>query len=301
MQSLGNAQNAIEYVEKALLIDPQSPLVLNNLGSLYQDIGDMETAKNYYLRAILLDPNYADCYSNIALCSHLQGLEDDAKKYYQIALSLDPESETARYMVAALSGREVTSAPKEYIEKLFDGYATVFEKSLMGSLDYSPTDFVRCTNIDTKNKNYTRVLDLGCGTGLIGKEVYSDQIILDGVDISKKMLEKANTKKIYNRLFHNDIEQHLSKTRLDYDLYIAADVFIYIGDLDPVFKIFSERGNSSATLAFSVEHLCEGSFKLQKSGRYRHSKDYITSLCFNYGFEILKFTKGHLKKKMENQ
>ena len=84
-----------------------------------------------------------------------------------------------------------------------------------------------------------RILVTG-GTGLIGKEVYSDQIILDGVDISKKMLEKANTKKIYNRLFHNDIEQHLSKTRLDYDLYIAADVFIYIGDLDPVFKIFSE-------------------------------------------------------------
>ena len=39
------------------------------------------------------------------------------------------------------------------------------------------------------------------------------------------MLKEANNKKIYNNLFHNDIEGYLTTSNIEYDYFIAADVF----------------------------------------------------------------------------
>ena len=41
---------------------------------------------------------------------------------------------------------------------------------------------------------------------------------------------------------------------LEYDYFIAADVFVYIGDLSKIFKLIKERNKRYGKLIFSTEH-----------------------------------------------
>ena len=54
------------------------------------------------------------------------------------------------------------------------------------------------------------------------------------------MIEEAKKKSVYNKLVQTEIIDYL-KQRLNFDYFIAADVFIYIGDLNEVFKLIKEE------------------------------------------------------------
>ena len=66
---------------------------------------------------------------------------------------------------------------------------------------------------------------------------------------------------------------------------LAADVFIYIGDLAAVFaavvRVLAPRG----MFAFSVEGLEGGSYKLQPTGRYAQAPSYLRTLAAQHGLE----------------
>jgi 2-polyprenyl-3-methyl-5-hydroxy-6-metoxy-1,4-benzoquinol methylase len=68
-----------------------------------------------------------------------------------------------------------------------------------------------------------RILDVGCGTGLVGLELqrmgYTN---IDGLDASKEMLAKAERKGVYDRLICADIGESLfSAVEVELDLYDA--------------------------------------------------------------------------------
>jgi predicted TPR repeat methyltransferase len=63
-------------------------------------------------------------------------------------------------------------------------------------------------------------------------------------------------------------------------------VFIYVGNLEPVFKAVRAILAGGGLFVFSVEHLAQGSFKLLPTGRFAHSVSYIRELASAYGFTI---------------
>ena len=56
-----------------------------------------------------------------------------------------------------------------------------------------------------------------------------------GVDLSKLMLEQAGQKNVYDKLSHSHMIEYLSNEELDFDYFIATDVFIYVGDLSEMY------------------------------------------------------------------
>ena len=140
------------------------------------------------------------------------------------------------------------------------------------------------------------VLDMGCGTGLFGDKVKVHCELLHGVDISNQMLDVARSKGVYDLLKHEDILEYLSLTEIRYNFYVATDVFIYLGDLDYIFKLIKGRASKGGYLLFSTEHITTGSYKLQKSARFAHSKKYIEQLCTKYKFRIIRFELTDLRK-----
>jgi len=151
------------------------------------------------------------------------------------------------------------------------------------------------TDVETYDRNGP-VLDLGCGTGLVGHELNPCFSSIDGVDLSQSMLNVAQTKSIYNKLIHEDIVQFLGISELDYQYFVAADVFIYIGELSEVFRLIKSRNKRSGNVIFSTEHSEIDGYHLEKSGRYSHSKSYIENLCAEYGYEIHHFSETNLRK-----
>lgn len=72
--------------------------------------------------------------------------------------------------------------------------------------------------------NDARILDLGCGSGIIGQELnkrgYKN---IDGVDLCAEMLAKAKEKRVYKALFEGEMaSDECKKLNLASDQYDAA-------------------------------------------------------------------------------
>ena len=95
-----------------------------------------------------------------------------------------------------------------------------------------------------------------------------------------------------NQRYH---EYNYSKN-LNFDCFIATDVFIYVGDLFDVFKFIKSRNKCSGKLIFSTEHTKKDGYHLEKSGRFSHSKSYISNLSDKFGYKISHFSITNLRK-----
>jgi tetratricopeptide (TPR) repeat protein len=62
-----------------------------------------------------------------------------------------------------------------------------------------------------------------------------------------------------------------------FDVVLAADVLIYIGDLAELFEVVARAPVLGGVFAFSVELLAQGSYRLQSNGRYAHALTYLRS------------------------
>ena len=76
----------------------------------------------------------------------------------------------------------------------------------------------------------TAVLDVGCGTGLLGKAVVelltgAGEVTLDGMDNSQGMLEQAAKKGFYGRLFQGTLGEALDCETGVYDAAVSSGVF----------------------------------------------------------------------------
>ncbi len=76
-----------------------------------------------------------------------------------------------------------------------------------------------------KNKK-ARVLDAGCGTGLVGEILHKNSFNnIEGVDFSEEMLSVANQKKIYQSLRLVDLTKKLDYEDNSFDAIVCAGTF----------------------------------------------------------------------------
>ncbi len=288
---------AIENFKKALKISPNYYDAYNNMGNTLKNMGNTKAAIEAYQDAINLEPSCAEAYSNLGYLRMQTGDTEAAIEAYKQTIKIKPYHVSAQHLLAALTGQKTASAPNKYIEGLFDGYAVKFEHSLVDKLEYKFPNLIAEVILKLKSGAQLRsMLDLGCGTGLVGVELRELCQNIEGIDLSKKMLIKASQKNVYDKLSHTGIVEYLSEAALDFDLFIAADVFVYVGDLSGVFRLIKSRNKRKGWLAFSTEHTEKDGFFLRASGRYSHSKSYIESLCSEFDYQALHFSKADLRK-----
>lgn len=288
---------AFEIFDEAIKIQPKNAELYFNFGSVLQDHGLYERAISAYRAAISIEPDHADTWYNLGLTCRSHGNLEEAIKSFERTIELEPDYLEAKHLLSAVLGQTTQTAPRQYVEHLFDANAGVFEKALVEKLEYQVPQILASlmTDVETYDQNGP-VLDLGCGTGLVGHALDQCFSSIDGVDLSQSMLSLAQTKSIYNKLIHEDIVQFLGKSELDYQYFVAADVFIYIGELSEVFRLIKSRNKRSGHLIFSTEHSEIDGYHLEKSGRYSHSKSYITKLSDEHGYEIHQFSEANLRK-----
>ena len=89
----------------------------------------------------------------------------------------------------ALTGNGELRPPDSYVETLFDSYAERFEHHLVGQLGYQLPALIRWLCDQQLELHPGRVLDLGCGTGLVG--VRTKTVSPPTVRISSTMWESS--------------------------------------------------------------------------------------------------------------
>jgi predicted TPR repeat methyltransferase len=298
---LGHHPKAVECYEKAISIDPANADTHIALGDAMNASGDGEKAIACYRRAIELKPEHVAAHRFLGNILLERGDKEGAIACYRRVVELQPDSPVA-HLVAALSGEHADTAPGGYVEQLFDEYAQTFDAHLVETLRYDApeklVDLVREASAPAVGQ--WSVLDLGCGTGLSGLAIapYAKELV--GVDLSGKMLAKAQARGIYSRLEHMDLLAVMRKEAASsYDVVISTDVFIYVGRLDSLFGEAQRLVRAGGLFAFSVESLDPVNeevpdspdardFRLSTTGRYTHSLDYLTRIALHNGFEMLR-------------
>ena len=300
LKEQGKLDGAIEAYNRALALKPDFADVYNNMGNALQEQGNLEEAIEAYNEALAIKPDDAEAYNNMGNALQGQGKLEEAIEAYNKALSITPDYAEAKHMLAALIGETTNGPPREYLENLFDKYAVRFESSLVGDLEYCiPRTLTDIILKQSSNRSLGSVLDLGCGTGLVGDEVKRFCENLEGIDLSKLMLEQTRLKNVYDKLTHSDIIEYLSNEELNFDYFISTDVFIYVGNLTEVFRFIKSRNKRPGKLTFSTEHTEKDGFQLQKTGRYTHSKSYIEGLCSEFKYTISHFSMSNLRKEKD--
>ncbi len=297
LKHLGRLGETESCLRQAIVLKPEYSEAHNNLGVMLSELGRSLEAETSFTKAITLKPDFAEAHNNLGNLLKSVGKLDEAITSFKKATALKPEYAEAKHMLSALLGQTTATAPPEYVESVFDNYATRFERNLVDKLEYKiPKAITQMIIKDSGSDSLGSIMDLGCGTGLLGIEIKNFCVNLEGVDLSKNMLDKAREKNVYDKLIKQDILTYLSTQTLNFDYFISADVFIYVGDLFDVFRLIKSRNNKSGKLVFSTEHRDGDKFFLEQSGRYSHSKNYIDNLCKTFGYEVRHFETQNLRK-----
>ncbi len=286
----GEALEGEKCIRRALHLAPQYPLALNNLGVILSEAGNIGEAADCFSRALRLEPDNAGTLYNLAGIHNCRGEIDKAVPLLKKILALEPGHTLAGHMLAALAGETTETAPRAYVEATFDAYAGRFDRHLTEKLGYTAPKVLRemVGELVLQEHIFSSTLDLGCGTGLAGEAFREVSLRLEGVDVSANMLARAADKGVYDLLKREDAGIFLAGCPGTYDLFVATDVFVYIGRLEPIFAGLARCAAPGAMLVFSVERCAgESEYCLRPSGRYGQSRSYIDRLAGEYGWEIL--------------
>ena len=300
LQGLDQLDAAVERYKKALAIKPDYAEAHYNLGDTLHKLGQLDASVRSYEKAIAIKPDYTEAHNNLGNTLKRLGQLDAAVRSYKKALAIKPDYVVPQHMINALTGNTSTKPPKEYVKNLFDDYAERFDDSLVKQLQYKLPFLIKelILKLDPPRNKFERVIDLGCGTGLTGKELRDISNNLTGIDISSNMVAKTRELGVYDHLFVGDIVDILGSSKEKYDLFIALDVFIYIGELTKIFKTVRQCCNKNALFIFSIETQEEDGYSLLKSARYSHSEGYILKTA-SEGFILIKSQEVNLRKEKE--
>ncbi len=310
LRQVGEKKQAQLLFEQALTRDPHLVMARVGLADLLQMRGEFEAAVAHYLQAWQGSQGSGqgseesgrsgeqgsrqepDIPYQIGMCLWKQGQGEAASPWFRQALSLQPNHSDARYMLAILGELPLPDkTPPAWVTRLFDEYAPRFEQHLLEKLNYQGPQallqgILAVAATQGSSPWFEQALDLGCGTGLVGSQVRPYVQQLSGVDLSSRMVELSRQKGVYDQLVQGDLLELLQRTPERYDLILAADVFIYLGDLAQVFPACARVLNSGGLLAFTVELGSATGYELgATTGRFVHSESYVLQQAERAGLD----------------
>ena len=294
------------------------PFLKNDLGEDDIDQSVLESTRNVIV----------DLYNNMGIVEKKRGGKralKSARTFFLKALEVKHNDGHALVQLASIEGDkedEVVANSKkldaEYVSALFDGYSSRFESELVDVLEYKG-HYLVYDSLQASWKGFRkspstiqRIVDLGCGTGLLGELVANDMpwVELHGVDISQRMTDISRQRKsksgnnVYTTVENGDAAEYLaSMESKPVDCVLASDVFIYIGDISRILEESSMCLVENGLVGFTIERYENPKqksespgLKLLQSGRFGHSKAYIHNLASANGFEVSTWKDCTLRK-----
>jgi predicted TPR repeat methyltransferase len=263
--------------------------VCNKIASAFASRGLLEPAAKWFYRARQINPNstkYLFPYGRVL--ASLDSFEQ-ARQVFDAWVAAEPDNPIARHLTNAILGTGViTRASAEYVRKLFDAYAEHFDEKL-SKLNYCGPQLVLrvLAQIADVAAVSWRVVDAGCGTGLVGLQLKPLARRMVGVDLSPRMLQIARRRNIYDELIESDIVDFLRTTDESFDVIAAADVLTYLGDIRDFFTLSARVLRPGGLVVVVVEtHDGADTYRLNHTGRFSHSREYLQQTLRTAGFSV---------------
>jgi predicted TPR repeat methyltransferase len=295
-------EQALASFDRCLSLRPQYPDALSSRATTLLELNRADEALAGFDAALALDPRHAISWNNRGNTLAAMGRLSEAVESYERALALSPDLPQAKENrdSALFELKRASRCPPGYMRNLFDEFAAHYDDTMLQKLGYAAHLHVRALadRILPREQHAWRVLDLGCGTGLVG-EAFKDLSAggrLDGIDLAPRMIEAARARGIYDELILGDLESVLPAGGTRYDLIVAADTMIYIGDLTPTFGGVATRLEPGGFYLFAVESRDEDGWEQTPMRRFRHSETYIRRTAEKAGLDFVDIVPCALRR-----
>ena len=290
-QMLGHYQEALAWLLQAEDMDPSDISTRYKIGLTLISNGDFAGAVDRLTPLLAQQPNNVSVL-NARMHAFLGGKNLElAIQDGEAILAQDPSYADVPFYLAIARGETPKTQPESVILGLFDSSADRFDRHLVVQLKYKlPRDvaqLIHAWHPDRKGD----VLDLGCGTGLLGACLGPIDGVLVGVDLSGQMIEKAARHKVYDSFHRVNLLDALQATPDNlYHVITALDVLIYVGSLDEVIPNVYRILQVGGRFVFSCEVGADDAadFALQSTYRYSHQRSYVRGLLDATGFKDIE-------------
>lgn len=297
LAAAGRRDAALEEYREAVALRPGDREAALELTVLLVEAGDALGAVELLQPLSRRDPEDADLHAAIGRA--WIALQEPAKALTALrrAQGLDPDGRLGcAALIIALESGAGEDLSAAYVRALFDRYADRFDHDLVGKLGYAAPALLReavdrLAPASELGAPGLRVLDLGCGTGLAGVAFRPLAAHLAGVDLAPRMIEKARVRALYDELSVGDVVATVAAAPEAWDLLVAADVLVYLGNLTALFEGAAKALRPAGRFAATVERL-EGKaagtgYALGPSRRYAHTEAYLRETAAAAGLTVL--------------
>ena len=131
-----------------------------------------------------------------------------------------------------------TSDPREVADR-YNEWAQGYDDDLTSWSYQAPT--VVAATVVTRHPEAGSALDVGCGTGLVGRALrtrgFTGQIL--GLDISQASIEIARQCGAYDSVEHADLQQRLPFQDDSVDAVVCVGVMTYLPEVEAVWREFA--------------------------------------------------------------
>jgi predicted TPR repeat methyltransferase len=299
----GHHAQAIDHFREALFLDPGDADTTVELADALIASADPLAAVEALQPLLRRAPELAS--GQLALGRAWLELGERQKAITALHRCLDAgpaDPSAVQALIDCIEGDSTHTLSQAYVKALFDRYAERFDEDLTIRLKYQAPQVLRAIvdQLPGIVPGGMDVLDVGCGTGLAGVAFRSLAGRLHGSDLAPRMVEKARRRGIYDHLEIAELVEAITRTPDTWDLVVAADVLVYIGDLAPVMRAATLGLRPGGLFCATVEQCAGNGFALGSSRRYAHSAAYIRSVATEAGLDLIvleeavpRWEKGH--------
>ncbi|HJW41465.1 MAG TPA: methyltransferase, partial [Rhizomicrobium sp.] len=276
----GAIDAALEAARDTASLNPALPEAVTALGDALLAAGHLPAAIAEYQRALRIDAEAGLARLKLGAAWLEAGETDKAREQFAMLDLADWSARLAPFLERIKAMQTQRRSDAGYVRHLFDQFSADYDARMRGQLAYQAPEVLRAlADLVMPGAHDLTVLDLGCGTGLAGVAFADLTSAIDGIDLSPAMIARARDRKLYRNLAVGDLETGLGNGRADYDLVLAADTLVYLGDLTPTFTGVAHRLKPHGFFLFTVERSPHTDFELGPKRRWQHSEEYLRALA----------------------
>ena len=113
----------------------------------------------------------------------------------------------------------------EEARDLYADWATTYDTSFGAAMGYAAPRLIAETFLTEAGADHTPVLDIGAGTGMLAEHLAG--VTVDGIDLSREMLEQARNKGLYRNHIIADLLQPLDLADASYGGFTSSGTFTH--------------------------------------------------------------------------